>query len=25
MLEEVLAEGNDVQKGEAHRLMGEIK
>jgi pilus assembly protein FimV len=25
MLEEVLAEGNDMQKGEARRLMGEIK
>jgi pilus assembly protein FimV len=25
MLEEVLAEGNDVQKGEARRLMGEIR
>jgi pilus assembly protein FimV len=25
MLEEVLAEGNDTQKGEARRLMGEIK
>ena len=25
MLEEVLAEGNDVQKGEARRLMAEIK
>ena len=25
MLEEVLAEGNDAQKGEARRLMAEIK
>jgi pilus assembly protein FimV len=25
MLEEVLAEGNDTQKGEAHKLMAEIK
>jgi pilus assembly protein FimV len=25
MLEEVLAEGNDMQKGEARRLMGEIR
>ena len=25
MLEEVLAEGNDLQKGEARRLMGEIR